>query len=679
MGCNISLPESTLSGAAPPGGGQRVTSAELRQVADAMSHPDDVAASRRVEEAAEAAALAMFRANEGRVFRDKYVRATLASYGASCKVFTAAHRHTNEAVAIKTIRKVKQQQGVQQQRRRVLLEVGATHMLQGHPHAVRLYDVYEDANSYHLVMEMLAGGELFDHISAAGALTEAQAANILRSLCLFLAHAHAQGVAHMDIKPENIMFDAGGSAGVLKVIDLGSAEFMQPNQLVARAFGTVRYSSPEMARDICGQRSDVWSAGVVMYQILAGRVPFLKDTDAATLSLLQKGPEVKFSGSRWKNISQDAKDCIRLMLTPDPKMRPTASQVLQHPWLAADAPQTAIDASILHQLQLFASLNKARRLMLGVAAKSLSGVEASEVLRRFLALDKDYNGTLDMKELSEAARQVAPDISEGDLAAMFAALDVDNTGSVDAQEFFAAVLSIHLHPSVNEAVMERSFRSLDRASNGYFTRQDLRTAISLQRPSAFQTGSPGIECELDQEFDAMDANGDGVVTLDEFKTAMRTISLDRSSISSKSGSLAGGSPPAGGSPTGEWRAPPGALAWRSASPPPGLGGPSGLGPPAGAASLQRAASEGAGAPRGSPPRAPAALAHHAAVPPAIGLHAGGAGSPLGQRQRMSAPGRPPKAPHVSAAVPAALQPVDYDLMGSPFGAAAAAPLPAATS
>jgi serine/threonine protein kinase len=63
------------------------------------------------------------------------------------------------------------------------------------------------------------------------------------------------------------MFDAEGSAGVLKVIDLGSAEFLQPNQAAARAFGTVRYCSPEMAKDVCGQRSDVWSAGVVMYQV----------------------------------------------------------------------------------------------------------------------------------------------------------------------------------------------------------------------------------------------------------------------------------------------------------------------------------------------------------------------------------------------------------------------------
>ncbi|GBF92999.1 hypothetical protein Rsub_05835 [Raphidocelis subcapitata] len=552
MGCGPSRPGATLSGlealsAACRG---RVLSSELRQAADSLSHPEALKASREAAARAEAEAAELFGANEGRVFRDKYVRATLVSYGANCKVFTAAHRESNEPVAIKTIRKAAE--GAGQQRGRVMREVAATRLLQGHPHAVRLLDVFEDPKAFHLVFENLAGGELFDHITASGGLTEAQAAAIARSLLLFIAHAHAKGIAHMDIKPENIMFDAGGSGGVLKVIDLGSAEFLHQGQLVARAFGTVRYSSPEMARDICGQGSDVWSAGVVMYQILGGRVPFLKDNDEATLALLAAGPQVKFSGPRWRAVSEAAKDCIRCMLHPDPRKRPTASQVLQHPWLAAGAPETALDASVMHQLQLFASLNRARRLMLGVAARSLSGAEASQLLRQFLALDKDFNGTLDLRELGEAAKQAAPGMSEAELASLFSALDVDNTGSVDAQEFFAAVVSSRLGGSEgSEAIMERSFRSLDRAANGFITREDLARALSLQRPSAFEGDLPAIAHELEQEFAAMDANGDGVVTLDEFKSAMRTMSLDQSSLSSldDSSGLPGlATPSAAGSP-----------------------------------------------------------------------------------------------------------------------------------
>jgi calcium-dependent protein kinase len=116
--------------------------------------------------------------------------------------------------------------------------------------------------------------------------------------------------------------------------------------------------------------------------------------------------QIKFSGSAWRRISQDAKDCIKAMLQPEPAARPPASQLLTHPWLAAAAPQTDIPEAIVHQLQLFAGLSRARRVVLGVAAKSISGTEASRLLKQFLAFDTDFNGTLDYHELASATRQV---------------------------------------------------------------------------------------------------------------------------------------------------------------------------------------------------------------------------------------------------------------------------------
>jgi calcium-dependent protein kinase len=116
--------------------------------------------------------------------------------------------------------------------------------------------------------------------------------------------------------------------------------------------------------------------------------------------------QVRFTGSLWRQVSPAAKDCIRAMLTPDPEQRPTAADLLHHPWLAASAPTTAVSPSIVHQLQLFAGLSRARRVMLGVAAKAITGSEASRLLRAFLAVDKDFNGTLDLQELAVAAKQV---------------------------------------------------------------------------------------------------------------------------------------------------------------------------------------------------------------------------------------------------------------------------------
>lgn len=116
--------------------------------------------------------------------------------------------------------------------------------------------------------------------------------------------------------------------------------------------------------------------------------------------------QVKFSGSVWRQISPQAKDLIRQMLQPDPEHRPSASELLSHPWLAATAPSTAIPAAIVQQLQLFAGLSRARRVLLGVTANSITGSEASRLLKQFLAVDRDYNGTLDYEELASATKQV---------------------------------------------------------------------------------------------------------------------------------------------------------------------------------------------------------------------------------------------------------------------------------
>lgn len=128
-----------------------------------------------------------------------------------------------------------------------------------------------------------------------------------------------------------------------------------------------------------------------------------KQYDAAVTCVMM---QIRFTGSVWRPVSAEAKDLVRHMLQPDPANRPSASELLSHPWLAAAAPAIAIPAGIVHQLQLFAGLSRARRVLLGVTANSITGSEASRLLRQFLAFDKDFNGTLDYHELALATKQV---------------------------------------------------------------------------------------------------------------------------------------------------------------------------------------------------------------------------------------------------------------------------------
>jgi len=287
-----------------------------------------------------------------------------------------------------------------------------------------------------------------------------------------------------------------------------------------------------MAREGAGQKSDVWSAGVVVYQMLSGKVPFLKRDDVGTLEYIMKGPQVRFHGTVWRNISPAAKECLQAMMRPNPRDRPTAAQVLAMPWLAsaADAPQQALDASIVKQLQLFVGMSRGRRLMLGVAASSLSGQEASKLMKQFLAVDVDFNGTLCLEELALAAKQAAPEVTDEELKKVFSALDVDNTGTVDALEFIAGVMHV-LNPAITNNVFEASFKRLDRMSQGFLTKAQFKESLALNTAASVrsQLSEEGLQNELDAEFDAMDLNRDGLLTLEEYQRALSPAELRRSS------------------------------------------------------------------------------------------------------------------------------------------------------
>ncbi|KAG2443965.1 hypothetical protein HXX76_002304 [Chlamydomonas incerta] len=527
-----------------------------------LANADDARKSAALKAEALRTADEMFELSKGRRFHENYTRLTLTSYGASCKVLTAYHRVTNKKVAVKTIPKSRKQ--LEKQRQKVKLEIGTFRLVEDHPNAVRVLEIFEGAECYYICMECCEGGELFDHISKKQAsFTERQAAHLLRSLMLFVAHMHGKGIAHLDIKPENIMFDSEGANGVLKVLDFGSSMFVQPNETVRNAFGTVRYASPEMANDVCGQKADIWSAGVVMYILLCGRAPFLKGNDVDTLNLIKSGPRVKFAGERWAGISQSAKDCIKALLEPNPRHRPSAVAVLNMPWLKQQAPETIIVPDTLRHLRAFANQSRIRRLLLGLMADQLVGSGANQLLGQFYTLDKDFSGTLEVSELVKAAKEAIPDLSEHEINRMFEALDVDRTGTVDIKEFFAGLIQT-IDEEKQTLVAQKSFTMLDKRGAGFVTKEAFMEVL-LERaqagtlrtlaPKAEQTGrpgapsldgsvasshvpvthgrtsgadggearvllDPGLVSELEQEFADLDANGDGVLSFEEFKAIL---------------------------------------------------------------------------------------------------------------------------------------------------------------
>ncbi|WOL19334.1 hypothetical protein Cni_G28132 [Canna indica] len=209
----------------------------------------------------------------------------------------------------------------------------------GNPHAAQIHAAYEDEEWVHLVLEMLDGPDLCDRIAARAGMpfAETEAAAVVATLAEAVAACHRRGIAHRDVKPDNVLFD---EMGRLKLADFGSAEcFVDADGdwvPMTGIVGTPWYVAPEVvAGREYGEKVDVWSVGVVMYMMLAGGVPpFYGETATETFEAVARA-NLRFPPRIFRSVSPAAKDLMRRMLCKDVTRRFSAEQVLRHPWITS--------------------------------------------------------------------------------------------------------------------------------------------------------------------------------------------------------------------------------------------------------------------------------------------------------------------------------------------------------
>lgn len=241
--------------------------------------------------------------------------------------FLCVEKATGKEYACKSIakRKLLTNEDVEDVRR----EIQIMHHLAGHPNVISIKGAYEDAVAVHVVMELCAGGELFDRIIQRGHYTERKAAELTRIIVGVVEACHSLGVMHRDLKPENFLFVDKKEESLLKTIDFGLSIFFKPGERFTDVVGSPYYVAPEVLRKRYGAESDVWSAGVIVYILLSGVPPFWAETEQGIFEQVLHG-DLDFDSDPWPSISESAKDLVKKMLVRDPRRRLTAHEVLYH-------------------------------------------------------------------------------------------------------------------------------------------------------------------------------------------------------------------------------------------------------------------------------------------------------------------------------------------------------------
>ncbi|XP_062192291.1 serine/threonine-protein kinase PEPKR2-like [Phragmites australis] len=208
-------------------------------------------------------------------------------------------------------------------------EVEIMQHLSGHPGVVTLRAVFEDSDSFYLVMELCRGGRLLDEVSREGRLSERRAANVIRELMAVLKYCHEMGVVHRDIKPENVLLTKDGS---LKLADFGLAVRVANGQKLTGVAGSPAYVAPEVLLGNYSQKVDIWAAGVLLHVLLMGTLPFQGNSVKAIFDAI-KTVELDLHSGQWTSVSRLARDLIGQMLHRDATSRFDADDVLRHPWV----------------------------------------------------------------------------------------------------------------------------------------------------------------------------------------------------------------------------------------------------------------------------------------------------------------------------------------------------------
>lgn len=395
-----------------------------------------------------------------------------------------------------------------------------------HPNICKLLETYEQGRFMFFVMEYCEGGEVFDRIMVSGNIEEAITADIVRQSASALTYAHKRGIAHRDMKPENICFCSQDvSNNNIKLIDWGLGFYFGQARMNS-SVGSLTYAAPEVleskAQNGYTSACDAWSLGVLTYVMLCGKPPFWGNYNEQLKRM--KKETFPMHDPTWRSISNDAKELIKKLLRADPKNRISLELVLQSPWLKTPA-RANLDAKVvsdvLLNLRQFSNTSHFFSICVASVARQLDHRRLCDVHKVFADMDTNGDGVLELHEVKRGFEKVFGADSDmvKDVERIFARLDLDGSGAIDYTEFCAAGIGRRM--TLEENTLWAAFKAFDvQDDDGRVTKDEIKQVLSNGSVNDLW---PQEVCQdvVEEVFELFDRNGDGSLDFQEFVKLMR--------------------------------------------------------------------------------------------------------------------------------------------------------------
>lgn len=441
-------------------------------------------------------------------FQEEYKIGKSLGSGAFGEVRRVIHRATNEGRAVKIFRKDLATSASSQQK--LMEEINILRSLD-HPNIIRVYEFFEDAKRFYIVMEQCNGGELFEEILKRQNFGETHAATILHQLFSAVAYLHDNNIIHRDLKPENILLEEKGDIMNIKLIDFGTAVRVEKNKTIKGAIGTAYYIAPEVLSGTYNYKCDLWSCGVIIYILLAGFPPFDGQNDEEILEKVKRST-YNFNNKAWESVSKEAKELISGLLAPTLK-RFDAHEALSHAWLKQHSQSPVVSSEVikstLGNLRTFQKSSKLRdAVSTFIATQCVSIADTKELRKVFQAIDVNGDGKLSKEEIfTYYCKEMGEEAAEEEARRIIDAVDSDHSGFIDYTEFIKATLDSKTFASAG--FLKKAFDMFDKDGSGSISATELRKILA--------GGSLCEDTMWGEIIKTVDLNGDGEIDFKEFE------------------------------------------------------------------------------------------------------------------------------------------------------------------
>lgn len=302
-------------------------------------------------------------------FIANYLPGKLVGQGSFGTVYMGVDLHTGKEVAIKVMPKVRGKLTKEKTLEKLAREVDILERLQEVPGVITLEDVFEDAQNVLLVTELCTGGDLQKFVEEHGPLSERNLAVVAYEVLKMVKACHEAGLLHGDVKPANFVLKhktrhplTGGigapSSTWLKGIDFGCSQLLPATRRLSKRTGTPVYMAPEIYQREYHVEADMWSIGVMLYQLFTRRFPFWENVETCKASKLEdvalavSEADISYNYGPWLTMSKEGKDFIDRCLQRDVSDRMTVEEALEHPWIKkhvlGDAGSSSIHGKAAH-------------------------------------------------------------------------------------------------------------------------------------------------------------------------------------------------------------------------------------------------------------------------------------------------------------------------------------------